>query len=52
MGMVRKEYRKNRKVGLRMKILQWMKEHHVFFDGGMGSLLQAQGLQAGELPET
>lgn len=35
-----------------MKILQWMKEHHVFFDGGMGSLLQAEGLQAGELPET
>ncbi|MDO4328647.1 MAG: homocysteine S-methyltransferase family protein [Lachnospiraceae bacterium] len=35
-----------------MNILQWMKEHHVFFDGGMGSLLQAQGLQAGELPET
>ncbi len=35
-----------------MNILHWMKEHHVFFDGGMGSLLQAQGLQAGELPET
>lgn len=36
----------------RMNILQWMKEHHVFFDGGMGSLLQERGLEAGELPET
>lgn len=35
-----------------MSILQWMKEHYVFFDGGMGSLLQAKGLKAGELPET
>ena len=24
----------------------------LFFDGGMGSLLQKRGLQAGELPET
>ncbi|MDO5417144.1 MAG: homocysteine S-methyltransferase family protein [Lachnospiraceae bacterium] len=35
-----------------MNLYQWMKEHHVFFDGGMGSLLQERGLQAGELPET
>lgn len=35
-----------------MNILQWMREHHVFFDGGLGSLLQAKGLKAGELPET
>lgn len=35
-----------------MDILQWMKGHHVFFDGGMGSLLQEKGLGAGELPET
>ncbi len=36
----------------RMNILQWMKGHHVFFDGGLGSLLQERGLKAGELPET
>lgn len=35
-----------------MGILEEIKERVVFFDGGMGSLLQAQGLQPGELPET
>lgn len=35
-----------------MELLQWMKEHRVVFDGGMGSLLQERGLKAGELPET
>lgn len=35
-----------------MELLPWMKEHRVFFDGGMGSLLQERGLRAGELPET
>ena len=34
-----------------MNLLQEMKERRMFFDGGMGSLLQARGLQAGELPE-
>ena len=29
-----------------------MKERRIYFDGGMGSLLQARGLQPGELPET
>lgn len=35
-----------------MNILQRMKDHFIFFDGGMGSLLQEKGLKAGELPET
>lgn len=35
-----------------MKLLQWIKKHRVFFDGGMGSLLQERGLKPGELPET
>lgn len=35
-----------------MKLLQWIKEHRVFFDGGLGSLLQERGLKPGELPET
>jgi len=34
-----------------MKITEYLKEHLVFLDGGMGTLLQAQGLQPGELPE-
>lgn len=33
-------------------ILEKMKEEFVFFDGGCGTLLQAAGLKAGELPET
>ena len=34
-----------------MKITDYLKEHLVYLDGGMGTLLQAQGLQPGELPE-
>ncbi len=34
-----------------MNFLEFLKTNHVFFDGGMGTLLQAKGLQAGELPE-
>lgn len=32
-------------------ILEEMRERRIFCDGGMGSLLQASGLKAGELPE-
>ncbi len=35
-----------------MSILEEIRRRKVFCDGGMGSLLQARGLQAGELPET
>ncbi len=34
-----------------MSILDTLQERIVLFDGGMGSLLQEAGLQAGELPE-
>lgn len=34
-----------------MDLLREMRQHRLFFDGGTGSLLQAQGLKAGELPE-
>ena len=34
-----------------MNILEYMESHVLLLDGGMGSLLQAQGLTAGELPE-
>lgn len=34
------------------KILDEMKKHRLFFDGGTGSILQAKGLAPGELPET
>ena len=34
-----------------MNILDYMKEHRVFLDGGMGTMLQQAGLQPGELPE-
>ena len=34
-----------------MKITEFLKNHLVFLDGGMGTLLQARGLSAGELPE-
>jgi len=34
-----------------MKILDYLKDNIVYLDGGMGTLLQARGLQAGELPE-
>lgn len=35
-----------------MGILEEIRQRVLFFDGGMGSLLQAQGLEPGELPET
>lgn len=35
-----------------MGILEDIKTKRLFFDGGTGSLLQAQGLKPGELPET
>lgn len=35
-----------------MSFLQSLKEKLLFFDGAMGTLLQAKGLKAGELPET
>ena len=34
-----------------MGILDELKKRIIFFDGGMGSLLQAKGLKPGELPE-
>lgn len=34
-----------------MKIMDYLKEHFVYLDGGMGTLLQKRGLQPGELPE-
>ena len=34
-----------------MNILDFIKDHLLFLDGGMGTLLQAQGLQPGEHPE-
>ena len=34
-----------------MKITEYLKEHLIYLDGGMGTLLQAQGLMPGELPE-
>jgi len=35
-----------------MGILEELKRRRIFFDGGMGSLLQEKGLLPGELPET
>ncbi len=34
-----------------MKITDYLKENIIYLDGGMGTLLQEQGLSAGELPE-
>ena len=34
-----------------MKITDFLKDHILYLDGGMGTLLQARGLRAGELPE-
>ena len=34
-----------------MKITEYLKDHILYLDGGMGTLLQAQGLVPGELPE-
>lgn len=36
----------------KMGILELLQNRVVFFDGGMGSLLQERGLKSGELPET
>ena len=35
-----------------MGILEELGKRILFFDGGTGSLLQANGLKPGELPET
>ena len=35
-----------------MKITEYIRENILYLDGGMGTLLQAQGLKPGELPET
>ena len=35
-----------------MSIREELKQRRLFFDGGMGSLLQVEGLKPGELPET
>ncbi len=35
-----------------MEICEEIRKKRIFFDGGMGSLLQARGLKPGELPET
>ena len=34
-----------------MKITEYLKENRIYLDGGTGTLLQAAGLAAGELPE-
>jgi 5-methyltetrahydrofolate--homocysteine methyltransferase len=34
-----------------MKITDFLREHNLYLDGGMGTLLQARGLVPGELPE-
>lgn len=34
-----------------MTILEYMKDHVLYLDGGMGTLLQEKGLRPGELPE-
>ena len=34
-----------------MKFTELLKDHTVYLDGGMGTLLQEAGLAAGELPE-
>ena len=34
-----------------MKLRDYLKQNIVILDGGMGTLLQARGLQAGEQPE-
>ncbi len=35
-----------------MNVISYLNDHNLILDGGMGTLLQAQGLSAGELPET
>jgi len=34
-----------------MRITDYLKDHILYLDGGMGTLLQAKGLMPGELPE-
>ena len=34
-----------------MNILDFLKNNILYLDGGMGTLLQSEGLEAGELPE-
>ena len=34
-----------------MNVLTYLKENILYLDGGMGTLLQAEGLRPGELPE-
>ena len=34
-----------------MNVLSYLQNHILLLDGGMGSLLQARGLQPGEHPE-
>lgn len=34
-----------------MKVMDYLKDHLMYLDGGMGTLLQKRGLQPGELPE-
>ncbi len=34
-----------------MKVTEYLKNNFIFLDGGMGTLLQEQGLSVGELPE-
>lgn len=34
-----------------MKITEYLKDHIVYLDGGFGTMLQSEGLQAGEYPE-
>ena len=34
-----------------MNILDFLKNNILYLDGGMGTLLQSEGLKAGELPE-
>lgn len=38
--------------GVNLEMINGLGEKLLFFDGGMGTLLQARGLQAGEIPET
>ena len=35
-----------------MKLKEQLGKQLLFFDGGMGTLLQERGLMAGEIPET
>ena len=38
--------------GVNLEMIEGLGKQLLFFDGGMGTLLQARGLQAGEIPET